>query len=625
LKRQKIKRKNINKSSGEIEKWKVKGAKIMSDVKKVKRREEIAKEDKWDIEKIYENTEEWEKDFKKLKEMAPKIKDFQGKLKDSNELLSFLKLDEEISRLADKLLVYAFLKSDEDTSNNANQAIKNKIEAYSAELAAMEAFFIPEILSYEEGTIEKAIEENSELKKYEFMLKRILKKKPHTLSKEAEELMASVSDALNAPSNIFNMLTNADMTFPTIKDEEGNEVELTEGNYGIYNKSKDRRVREDAFKALFGTYEKFKNTLAASLISSIKNFSFIAKTRKYNSSLEASLKPNDIPLEVYNNAIKTINDNLDSLHRYVRIKKKLLGLSEMHMYDLYVPVIDTPKSHIEFDEGVKIIKEALKPLGEEYLKIFDEGIQNRWVDIYENKGKRKGAYSWGTYDTMPYVLLNYNYELNDVSTLAHEMGHSIHSYYSRKEQPYIYADYTLFCAEVASTVNENLLINYLIENEKDEKKKLYLINTQLEQIRTTVFRQIMFAEFEKITHEKVDAGEPLTSEDLCKIYHDLNAKYFGEDIVIDKEIDMEWSRIPHFYNDFYVYQYATGYSAANSFVKAILEKGKDAVDKYKGFLKAGGSDYPINILKKAGVDMTTPKPIEDTIARFNELLDMLDK
>ncbi|WP_186429793.1 oligoendopeptidase F [Clostridium sp. BSD9I1] len=597
----------------------------MSEVKKVKRREEILDADRWDIEKIYKNKEDWEKDFLKLKDEALKLKDFQGKLNDSKELLNFLKLDEEISRIADKLFIYASLKSDEDTGNNANQSLKNKMQSYAAELSAMESFFIPEILSYKEGTIEKAIEENSELKVYELMLKRLLKKKPHTLSKEVEEVMASVSDALNAPSNIFRMLTNADMTFPTIKDEEGNEVELTEGNYGIFIKSKNRRVREDAFKTLFATYEHFKNTIASSLTSSIKNFAFVAKTRNYKSSLEASLKPNDIQLEVYDNAIKTINDNLDSLHRYVTIKKKLLGLDEIHMYDLYVPIIDAPKSHIEFDEAVNIVKTALQPLGEEYITIFDEGIKNRWIDIYENKGKRKGAYSWGSYDTMPYVLLNYNYELNDVSTFAHEMGHSIHSYYSKKEQPYIYADYTLFCAEVASTVNENLLINYLIKNENDENKKLYLINTQLEQIRTTVFRQIMFAEFEKITHEKIDAGEPLTSEDLCKIYHEINVRYFGGDMIIDKEIDMEWARIPHFYNDFYVYQYATGYSAANSFVKSILENGKDSVEKYKGFLKSGGSDYPINILKKAGVDMTSPKPIKDTIARFNELLDMLDK
>ncbi|WMJ80797.1 oligoendopeptidase F [Clostridium sp. MB40-C1] len=596
----------------------------MNGVKDLKNREEIAEQYKWDIGKVYSSTEQWEQDFELLKKEALKLREYKGKLNDGKELLSFLKLDEEISRLADKLAVYAFLRSDEDTTNTIFQALKNKIEAYLAELMAVSSFFVPEILSYAEGTIEKAIKEVPELNMYKFMLEKILKRKPHTLSSEMEELLASVSDCLNAPGNIFGMLTNADLTFPNIKDENGKEVVLTEGNYSKYIKSKNRKVREDAFKALFGTYEKYKNTLATSLTASIKNFSFVAKTRKYNNSLESSLEPNDIPESVYDSAIETINKNIESLHRYVRIKKKLLGLNEIHMYDLYVPVIDTPKTNIEFEEGVKIIKDALKPLGEEYLEIFSEGIDNRWIDIYQNKGKRSGAYSWGCYDTMPYVLLNYNNELNDVSTLAHEMGHSIHSYYSRKDQPYVYADYTLFCAEVASTVNECLLINYLIKNEKDEQKRLYLINTQLEQIRTTVFRQIMFAEFEKITHEKIDKGEPLTSKDLCSIYHELNVKYFGESMIVDKEIDMEWSRIPHFYSDFYVYQYATGYSAANSFVKNILALEDKAVEKYKGFLKSGGSDYPINILKKAGVDMTTSKPIEDTIDRFNELLDMLE-
>ncbi|EDS77499.1 oligoendopeptidase F [Clostridium botulinum C str. Eklund] len=596
----------------------------MNESTKIKIRYEIMPQDKWDIEKVYSNTENWEQDFNKLTEMAQELKKFQGKLSDPKKLLGFLKLDEEVSRLGEKLLVYAFLKADEDTANNKNQALKSKIEGYFSELASMGAYFVPEILSYPKEVIKNAIDEIPELKMYELMIDRILKKKPHTLSKEMEEMLASVSDALNAPSNIFSILTNADMTFPKIKDENGNEVELTEGNYSVFIKSKDRRVRKEAFEALFNTYYHFKNTIATSLTASIKNFSFLAKKRNYSSSIESSLEPNDIPVEVYDNVIKTINDNLDSLHRYVKIKKKLLALDEIHMYDLYVPIIDTPKEHIEFSKAVSMVNEALRPLGEEYLNIFNEGIKNRWIDIYENKGKRKGAYSWGTYDTMPYVLLNYNYELNDVSTLAHEMGHSIHSYYSRKEQPYIYANYTLFCAEVASTVNENLLINDLIKKEKDKNKKLYLINTQLEQIRTTVFRQVMFAEFEKITHEKIDKGVPLTSEDLCKIYRDLNVKYFGKDMIIDKEVDMEWARIPHFYSDFYVYQYATGYSAANSFVKQILESGEEGVKKYKGFLKAGGSDYPINILKQAGVDMTTPKPIQDTINRFNELLDMLE-
>jgi oligopeptidase F. Metallo peptidase. MEROPS family M03B len=375
------------------------------------------------------------------------------------------------------------------------------------------------------------LEELSELKLYDFMLKDILKLKPHTLSKAEEELLAAVSDCLDAPHNIFGMLSNADMTFPVIKNEEGKEVELTEGNYSSFIRSKDRRVRKEAFEALFGTYEKYKNTLAVSLTSSIKNFIFVTKARKYKSALESSLKPNDIPLEVYENAIDTMNKNLHVLHRYVKMKKKFLGLDEIHMYDLYVPLIEIERQHIEFDDAVSMVKEGLKPLGKDYLSIFDEGINNGWIDKYQNKGKRSGAYSWGSYDTMPYVLLNYNYDLNDVSTLAHEMGHSIHSYYSRKTQPFVYADYTLFTAEVASTTNEALLIHHLINNEKDEKKRLYLINQELEQIRTTVFRQLMFAEFELKTHRSIEEGNPLTAEELNKMWHDLNVKFFGPDMI----------------------------------------------------------------------------------------------
>lgn len=597
----------------------------MAEVKKTKTRAEIEYGDKWNIDKIYTNNEEWEKDFSKIKEMAPQLKDFQGKLSDGKELLKYLKLSEEISRLSEKVFMYAHLRSDEDTANSTFLTLKNKVDPFMAELGSYQAFFVPELLSLPEGTIEKALEEFEELKLYKFMIEDILKMKPHTLSKEQEELLASVSDCLQAPSNIFRMLSNADMTFPILKDEDGNDVELTEVNYSGFIRSKNRKVREEAFKALFNTYEKYKNTFATSLTSSIKNFIFEAKTRNYNSALESSLKPNNIPVEVYHNAIDTINNNITALHRYVKVKKKLLGLDEIHMYDLYVPVIDIEKQHIEFNEGVEIVKEGLKPLGAEYLEIFEEGIKERWIDKYENKGKRGGAYSWGSYDTMPYVLLNYNYELNDVSTLAHEMGHSIHSYYSKKTQPFVYADYTLFTAEVASTTNEALLINYLINKEEDENKKLYLINQELEQIRTTVFRQLMFAEFEKITHENMENGNPLTSDDLCSIWHELNVRYFGPEMIVDKEIDMEWARIPHFYRDFYVYQYATGYAAASSFAKAILEGTPGAVEKYIGFLKSGGSDYPINILKNAGVDMTTPKPLEDTLKRFNELLDMLEK
>ena len=597
----------------------------MSEVKKLRRRDEIPESDKWRIDKIYETPAKWNEELNKLKEEAPKLKDFEGKLGNKEDLKAFLLLNEKLSRKLGKLYVYAHMRSHEDTSNPEMQSLVNKIDPYSAEFSSYTAYFVPEILSLKEGTIENFINEDKDLKQYKIYFEMILNEKPHILSKEVESVLASVSDCLGAPESIYSMLTNSDMTFGEIVDESGRKVELSEGNYNSFIKSKDRKVREAAFKLLFGTYKKYENTLATSLSSSIKNFVFESKTRKYNSSLEASLKPNNIPVEVYYNALKTVDENMDALHRYVRIKKKLLNLDEIHMYDLYVPVIECKKEHLEYKDAISLVEEGLKPLGKEYLDIFNEGINEGWIDVYENKGKRSGAYSWGSYDTMPYVLLNYNYELNDASTLAHEMGHSIHSYYTRKTQPYIYGDYSLFCAEVASTTNEILLIHHLIEKETDKNKKLYLINQELEQIRTTVFRQLMFAEFELKTHEAIENGESLTSEVLCKMWKDINIKYFGEDMNVDEEISIEWARIPHFYSDFYVYQYATGYAAASSFANSILSKGEEAVEKYKGFLKAGGSMYPIDTLKMAGVDMTTSKPLKDTLDRFNELLDMLEE
>ena len=580
--------------------------------KVLKKRGEIQDKDKWAVNEIYSCDEEWEREYKELQEEAPKLKNFEGKLGDAKVLEEYFEVNEKISRKAEKIYVYAHLRSDEDTSNTTYQAMMNKIDAYMAEYATYTAYVVPEILALPDGTIEKLMNENKGLEPYKFLIENILKEKPHVLDKKEEELLAAASDCLDAPSSIHNIMTNADMKFGNIKDEDGEEVELTEGNYSSFIKSKDRNVRKAAFERLFGEYKSFENTLATTLSSSIKVFNFGAKIRNYNSALEASLKPNDIPTEVYTNAVKTINDNLSSLHRYVKLKKKLLGLEEMHMYDLYVPVIEVPKEHVEFDKAVEMAVEGLNPLGKEYLDIFQGGINGGWIDKYINKGKRGGAYSWGGYDTKPYVLLNYNYELNDVSTLVHEMGHSIHSYYSRKEQSYYYAGYTLFCAEVASTTNEALLIHHLI-------------NQELEQIRTTVFRQLMFAEFELYTHESFEKGLPLTAQDYNAKWHELNVKYFGPDMVVDSDIDVEWSRIPHFYSDFYVYQYATGYAAASAFANSILNGEKDAVEKYVGFLKSGGSDYPIEILKKAGVDMTTSKPLEATINRFNELLDMLEK
>ena len=552
----------------------------------LKKREEIDDKYKWKIDKVYKSIEDFEKDFEEVKKEAVKLQDYSGKLTNGETILEYLKLNEKVSRKVENLFIYAHLKSDEDTSNATYQALMSKIDIYMAEFSSYTAFFVPEILALDDKFIMDEIDRIEEMHQYKFLFEDILKEKPHILSKEMEELLASASDCLDAPSAIHNMLTNADMTFGKIKDEEGNEVELTEGNYSSFIRSKDRNVRKAAFEKLFSEYEKFKNTLATSLTASIKTFNFNSKVRKYESALEASLQPNNIPLDVYKNAVKVMNDNVSSLHRYVKIKKELLNLDEIHMYDLYVPIIETQKEKVEFNDGVKIVLEALKPLGEEYLDIFKGGINDGWIDIYENKGKRGGAYSWGGYDTMPYVLLNYNNELEDVSTLAHEMGHSIHSYYSRKEQPYHYAGYTLFCAEVASTTNEKLLIHHLIEKENDEKKKLSLINTELEQIRTTVFRQLMFAEFELYTHESLEKGIPLTSEDYSKAWHELNVKYFGPEMIVDENIDIEWARIPHFYSDFYVYQYATGYAAASAFANAILEGKVNAVEKYKGFLKS---------------------------------------
>lgn len=591
----------------------------------VKQRDDIKERYKWDINKVYTDVKMWENDYNSLKENAFKLKEFNGKLNDGQNLLDFIKLREKLSRKLEVLLIYAFLKSDEDTTKTEYQALKSKVQTLSAQVSSYAAFFEPEIIALPEGALDKFIKEVPELKLYEFKFNDILSDKTHILSQKEEALLASASECLGAADNIYTIFSNAELTFPEIKDEDGNTVQLTESSFSKFRISKDKRVREESFKALFGTYDKFKNTCASTLSASIKSHSFLGKARNFNDSLEMSLNPEKIPTGVYDNLIKTINNNLHLLHRYVTLKKRLLNLDEIHMYDLYVPVIEVPDMHIGFEEGVNTVRDGLGELGEEYINIFNKGMENRWVDVYENKGKKNGAYSWGSYDTMPYVLLNYDYQYDGVSTFAHEMGHSIHSYYSRKTQPYAYADYSLFCAEVASTVNECLLINNMINKETDKQKRLYYINQQLEQIRSTVFRQTMFAEFERETHKLIDSGNPLTSEVLCDLYYNINKKYYGNDIVADELIGVEWARIPHFYSDFYVYQYATGYSAAMSFVTAILEKGEEAVEKYKGFLKSGGSDYSINILKKAGVDMATSKPIQDTMNRFEELLDMIDK
>ncbi|HOM43856.1 MAG TPA: oligoendopeptidase F, partial [Bacillota bacterium] len=438
-------------------------------------------------------------------------------------------------------------------------------------------------------------------------------------------ILALAGEMARAPETIFGMLNNADIKFPHIKDEKGNEVELTKGRYIQLVESSDRRVRKDAFEGLYSTYSKQKNTLAALLNANVKANMFSARVRKYGSAREESLFEDNVKEEVYDNLIAAMHDNMNLMHRYVKLRKRIMGLEELHMYDLYVPMIKEVKMEIPFEEAKKIVREGLEILGEDYGRNLEKGLNSGWIDVYENEGKRSGAYSWGCYDSHPYVLLNHNDTLNNMFTLTHEMGHALHSYYSDSNQPYIYAQYKIFVAEVASTVNESLVMNYLLNTTKDQKKKMYLLNYFMEQFRTIVYRQTMFAEFEKIIHEKAESGEALTAELLCSVYRDLNILYYGPDIVVDDLIDMEWARIPHFYSSFYVYKYATGFSAAMSISQQMLKEGRPAVDRYLEFLKSGGSDYPIELLKIANVDMSTKEPVDNALKLFGSLLDQMEE
>ena len=579
----------------------------------------------WNLQDIFENEEQFKKEKGEIADILEKIKTYQGILCNTSEnLYNCYKLYEQALEKFEKVYAYGMLKYHLDMSNQEGIKIFKEVEGLGTEFSVATSFMTPEITYADENTIKEYIKEER-LKGYERDIKDILNEKKHVLSKEEENILANFSETVSAPENTFDTLTNAEFKFGTLIDENGKEVEMTDSTYTLFLKNKDRNVRKQAFDLMYKKYSEFINTITEMYISNVKAKATTAKLRKYNSSLEEAVEHDDASLKVYESLIEAVNEDMNVNYEFIKLKKEMLNLDEMHMYDLYVSVIELDKEHIEFDKGVEMIVEGLAPLGKEYLDIFTQGIKDGWVDKYMNKGKRGGAYSWGGYDTKPYVLLNYNYQLGDVSTLAHEMGHSIHSYYSRKEQSYYYAGYTLFCAEVASTTNEALLIHHLINTEKDKKRRLYLINQELEQIRTTVFRQMMFAEFELWTHESFEQGMALTAKDYNEKWHELNVKYFGADMIVDEEIDVEWSRIPHFFSDFYVYQYATGYAAASAFAKNILDGKENAVEKYVGFLKSGGSDYPIEILKKAGVDMTTSMPLQATIDRFNELLEMLEK
>ncbi len=595
-------------------------------VKKLPARSEIKKEDTWRLEDIFETDQAWEQEFAEIKAALPKLAEFKGKLGNSaEELYEALTYQDKVMERLGKLYTYAHMRYDQDTTNSTYQALNDRARNLYTQAASLSSYIVPELLAVDEAKIKQFINEKKELKLYEHALDEINRQRPHVLSAEQEELLAQASEVLGSSSNTFGMLNNADLTFPTIKDENGEEVEITHGRYIRFLESEDRRVREDAFKAVYKTYGDFKNTFASTLSGTVKKDNFSAKVRNYDSARQAALSSDNIPESVYENLISTVHDHLDLLQRYVKLRKDVLGLSEVHMYDLYTPLVKDVKMEVTYDEAKEYILKGLAPLGEEYLSILKEGFENRWVDVHENKGKRSGAYSSGAYGTNPYILMNWQDNVNNLFTLAHEFGHSVHSYYTRKNQPYPYGNYSIFVAEVASTCNEALLNHYLLETIEDKRQRLYLLNHFLEGFRGTVFRQTMFAEFEHIIHQKAQEGEPLTPELLTKIYYDLNIKYFGNDIVIDEEIGIEWARIPHFYYNYYVYQYATGYSAATALSNQILEEGQPAVERYIDFLKAGSSDYPIEVLKKAGVDMTSSSPIEEACKVFEEKLIEMEK
>lgn len=588
-------------------------------------RQNIESQYKWTIDEMYPEESDLNKDIDKVKSLIENVGTYKGKLSESKEnLYDALHTSEEAGRVLEKLYVYTHMKSHEDTRVNANQGKATKIDMLSTELSMATSYMVPEIINIDEAKLNEFLKDEK-LSFYKKYIDEILREKPHTLSEKEEEILAAASDLSSVPENVYDMMSYADMQFPEIEDEEGNKVKITHANFSLFLKSKNRRVRKDAFEGLYSVYKQYRNTFASTLYGGVKSEIFYAKIRKYESALQGSLFADNISVDVYENLIKSVSENIPALDKYVDLKKKFLGLDEIHMYDLYVPLTENFDMKIPYEEAKKIVLEALKPMGEEYLSHIQEAFDNGWIDVYENDGKQGGAYSWGCYDSKSYVLMNYHDDLNSLFTLIHELGHSMHSYYSKKTQPYLYSGYKIFVAEVASTLNELLLINYLLKKSDSKEEKIYLLNYYLEQFRTTVYRQTMFAEFEKIVHETVEGGEPLTAEGFTDIYYKLNEKYYGKSCVVDEEIGLEWARIPHFYTNFYVYKYATGFSAASALSKQILEEGEPAVARYKEFLKSGGSDYPLNQLKAAGVDMHKKESVDEALSVFAELVDQLEK
>ncbi|MDD7409100.1 MAG: oligoendopeptidase F [Anaerovoracaceae bacterium] len=599
----------------------------MGEIKKVRTRDQIDDRYKWNIADMYPDEDLWEKDFSEAEKEAEEFAEkYSGRMGENGKLFyRILQERDAIWQKAEKVYVYAQMKSDEDNRVARYQELSQRAQSLLSKISASMSFMLPEIMEQPEGTLVRFLRECEDLKMYDYEILEIMRRKKHVLSKEAENIMAKFGEVTGAPKQIFSMINDADMDFGTVKDEHGNDVKLTHGNYISMMESKDRNVRKGAYEALYRAFTAQKNTLAATYYYNVKKDSVIAGLRHYDSSLLAELDGDDIPEAVYRNLIKVINEHLGALHKYVKLRKKILGLDEIHMYDIYAPLIEMPDRKVPYEEALDTVRGALAPLGQQYIEDLNKGLEAGWVDVYENEGKTSGAYSFGSYDSMPYVLMNYNDKFKDAFTIIHELGHSMNSYYTRRKQPYVYGGHSIFTAEVASTVNECLLVQYLLGNCKDRKEEIYLLNIYIEEFRATVFRQTMFAEFELEAHEAVERGEVLTADKLCKIYGDLNKKYFGEDVVYDDNIAMEWARIPHFYNSFYVYKYATGYSAAVAISNKILNEGAAARDAYLEFLAAGDSDYPIELLKGAGADMSTTEVTESACRTFEALIDRLEE
>lgn len=588
--------------------------------KKIPTRSEADPKYTWALEDVYASDDLWKEDLKKARTFPKQLTAYQGRLGESAAiLLEFLKLGDEIGILFDALYGYAQRKSDEDTTNSVYQGMASQAMNAMVAVDAASSFETPELLAIPEETLEQFYHDAPELETYRLYLTRIRAKRAHILSDVEEKLLAAAGEMSQSPDNIYSVFADADLKFPNAVDKDGNEHVVTHGTYIPLMHSQDRVLRQSAFESLYSVYGQFRNTAAAILSAQVKQLKFRADARKYESTLQASLDGNYVPTEVYTNLIDAVHQNMAPMYRYVELRKQLLKLDELHMYDLYTPIVSDVDVNIPFEEAKETVYKALAPMGDAYRAILQEGFDNRWIDVYENVGKCSGAYSAGL-RKHPYVLLNYAGTLDSMFTLAHEMGHAIHSYLSNKHQPATYANYSIFVAEVASTCNEALLMEYLLANTTDKRRRAYLINYFLEQFRTTLYRQTMFAEFELEINRRNERGESLTAEALNTLYHELNVQYFGDGIVIDKQIDLEWARIPHFYYDYYVYQYATGYSAAIALSRRILREGKPAVNDYLRFLSGGCSADPITLLRGAGVDMATTQPITEALKLFDELI-----